>query len=136
MEEDDCSPDAGMLESRDAAETLRDRFNSQWAVLQGLQTSPHLNGRFVRVGSRRANGRFATERPGSREQLAVRPENMRELLETYDGHAAGEEVDFGDGEFELLGYDPGGANWACRKAGMYCWVPERNFKRRRGLVVL
>ena len=127
FEEGVSSPDAGIQDSRDAAEPLRDRFICQWAVLHGLQKSQHLNGRLVRVGSRRANGRFETERPGSHDRQAVRPENLRELLETYDGHAAGDEVAFGDDEFKLIGYDPVGACWACKKEGMYCWVPVRNF---------
>ena len=95
--------------------------------IASVKRSRSLNGRLVRVGSRRANGRFETERPGSHDRQAVRPENLRELLETYDGHAAGDEVAFGDDEFKLIGYDPVGACWACKKEGMYCWVPVRNF---------
>ena len=78
-----CSPDAGIADSRDEAEPLRDRLIGRWAVLHGLQKSAHLNGRLVRVGSRLANGRFETVRPGSGDQLAVRPEKLRGLLEKY-----------------------------------------------------
>ena len=114
-----CSPDAGIAEPRDEAEPLLDRFIGRWAVLYGLQKSPHLNGRLVRVGPRRANGRFETVRPGSGDQLAVRPENLRGLLEKYDGRHAGDKMAFDDGELELLGFDPVEAFWACKKANMY-----------------
>ena len=52
----------------------------------------------------RADGRFETARPGSRadgsrEESAVRPENLRLFLEEYDGLAPGDEVAFAGGEF-------------------------------------
>ena len=96
-------------------------------MLHGLRRSPQLNGRLVRVGSRLPNGRYETMRPGSRDQQAVRFDNMRELLETYGGCAAGDEVPIDDGVLVLLGFDPVEAYWACKKANMYIWVPERNF---------
>ena len=61
------------------------------------------------------------------DQQAVRLDNMRELLETYGGCAAGDEVPIDDGVLVLLGFDPVEAYWACKKANMYIWVPERNF---------
>ena len=67
-------------------------------------------------------------RPGSRTKLAVRPENLRGLLDSYDGRAAGDEVAFADADRELLGFDPVEALWACKKANMFLWVPSRNFK--------
>ena len=123
----DRLPDTSGTESREAAEPLPDRLTGRWAVLQGLQKSPQLNGRLVRVGSRLPNGRYETMRPGSRDQQAVRLDNMRELLETYGGCAAGDEVPIDDGVLVLLGFDPVEAYWACKKANMYIWVPERNF---------
>ena len=66
-------------------------------------------------------------RPGSRDQQAVRPDNMRELLDTYGGCAAGDEVPIDDGALLLLGFDPVEAYCACKKANMYCWAPLRNF---------
>ena len=119
--------DTSGTESREATEPLPDRLTGRWAVLQGLQKSPQLNGRLVRVGSRLANGRYETMRPGSRDQQAVRPDNIRELLDTYGGCAAGDEVPFDDGALLLLGFDPVEAYWACKKANIYCWVPLRNF---------
>ena len=118
-QESACSPDAGIAESRDEAEPLGDRLIGRWAVLRNLKISAHFNGRLVRVGSRRANGRFKTFRPGSGDQLAVRPENLRGLLEKYDGRHAGDKMAFDDGELELLGFDPVEAFWACKKANMY-----------------
>ena len=61
----------------------------QWAVVQGLQKAPHYNGKLVRVGSQRPNGRVPTMRPGERKEIAVGPANLRGLLEVYDGCAAG-----------------------------------------------
>ena len=120
-------PIASGFVSREAAEPLQDRLTGRWAVLHGLRRSPQLNGRLVRVGSRLPNGRYETMRPGSRDQQAVRFDNMRELLETYGGCAAGDEVPIDDGVLVLLGFDPVEAYWACKKANMYLWVPERNF---------
>ena len=122
-----CSPDAGIAESRDETEPLRDRLIGRWAVLHGLQKSAHLNGRLVRVGSQIANGRFETVRPGSGDQLAVRLENLRGLLEKYDGRAVGDEMAFDDGVLEPLGFDPE-AFWAGKKANIYLWVPARYFR--------
>ena len=50
-----------------------------WAVVQGLQsaTHSHHNGRLVRVGIQRLSGRFETVRAGTKEKLAVHPENLR-----------------------------------------------------------
>ena len=89
-EEGACSPAARITEQRVATEPLR----SRWAVLQGLQKAPELNGRLVRVGSQRQNGRYATVRPGSGDRLAVRAENLRGLLEKYASHESGNEVAF------------------------------------------
>ena len=74
-----------------------------------LQRAPHYNGRLVRVVSRCEDGRLETVRPGSRTKLAVRPENLRGLLDSYDGRAAGDEVAFADADRELLGRDYGRA---------------------------
>ena len=127
INEGDRLPIASGFVSREAAEPLQDRLTGRWAVLHGLRRSPQLNGRLVRVGSRLPNGRYETMRPGSRDQQAVRFDNMRELLETYGGCAAGDEVPIDDGVLVLLGFDPVEAYWACKKANMYLWVPERNF---------
>ena len=53
--------------------------------------------------------RVETVRPGSGTELAVRPENLRGLLDSYDGRAAGDEVAFADADRELLGRDYGRA---------------------------
>ena len=53
--------------------------------------------------------RVETVRPGSGTELAVRPENLRGLLDSYDGLAAGDEVAFADADRELLGRDYGRA---------------------------
>ena len=88
------------------------------------------------VGMQRADGRFETARPGSRpdesrEELAVRPGNLRRLVEEYDGFSTGDEVDFAGGEIVLLGFDRDRAYWACKQE-MSCsgqiqnvWVPEQ-----------
>ena len=61
----------------------------------------------MRVGAQRADVRFETVRPGSGDQLAARPANLRWLLDAYNGRAAGDDVDFEDGsEIELIGFDP------------------------------
>ena len=90
-----------------------------WAVVQGLQsaTHSHHNGRLVRVGIQRLNGRFETVRAGTQEKLAVRPENLRWLLQSYDGRAVGDDLadeDDGYGELVLLGFDPVREQWACK----------------------
>ena len=90
-----------------------------WAVVQGLQsaTHSHHNGRLVRVGIQRLNGRFETVRAGTQEKLAVRPENLRWLLQSYDGRAVGDDLadeDDGYGEIVLLGFDPVREQWACK----------------------
>ena len=89
---------------------------------------PALNGRLVRVGSQRPNGRFETVRPGSGRNLAVRPANLRVLLEEFNGRAAGDTMDFDDGEIVLLGFDAQESYWACQKAHMYLWIPAYNFR--------
>ena len=109
----------------DPAEPPLGRPTCQWAVVQGLQKAPHYNGKLVRVGSQRPNGRVATMRPGERKEIAVWPANLRGLLEVYDGCAAGERKEFDDDEIELLGFDPKEAFWACKKAGMYLWIPAK-----------
>ena len=125
------SKDAGSMAAvvlpqlEDPAEPPLGRPTSQWAVVQGLQKAPHYNGKLVRVGSQRPNGRVATMRPGERKEIAVWPANLRGLLEVYDGCAAGERKEFDDDEIELLGFDPKEAFWACKKAGMYLWIPAK-----------
>ena len=89
---------------------------------------PALNGRLVRVGSQRPNGRFETVRPGSGRNLAVRPTNLRVLLEEFSGRAAGDTMDFDDGEIELLGFDAQESYWACQKAHIDLWIAAYNFR--------
>ena len=96
-------------------------------MLQGLKAKPQYNGKLVRLGSHRADGRIETERPGSGQEMAARPENLRGLLDVYDGRAAGDKMEFDDGEIELLGIDPKEAHWACKKGSWYLWIPEYNF---------
>ena len=122
---------------RDAEdETQRRRFAGRWGVLHGLQKKPFYNGKMAMVGVQRADGRFETARPGSRsdgsrDELAVRPENLRLLLEEYGGFAAGDEVDFAGGEVVLLGFDRETDYWACTQdvsgSGQcqYVWIPEQ-----------
>ena len=127
--------DAGALEAEDAAqasieedlvvpeplvaEELQHRGTTgAWAVVQGLQNEKYsqYNGRIVRVGNQRTNGRFETVRPGSNDKLAVRPENLRWLLGSYDGRNAGDDLadeDDGYGELVLLGFDTVKEQWAC-----------------------
>ena len=119
-----CTPDASLSDSAEAA----DRLLGRWAVLHGLQAEPDLNERLVRVGSQRPNGRFETVRPGSGRNPAVRPANLRVLLEEFNGRAAGDTMDFDDGEIELLGFDAQESYWACQKAHMYLWIPAYNFR--------
>ena len=69
----------------------------------------------MRVGSERPNGRFETVRPGSGRNLAVRPANLRVLLEEFNGRAAGDTMDFDDGEIELLGFDAQESYWLARR---------------------
>ena len=115
-------------EPQAAADHLRNRLDGRWAVLQGLRKSPELNGRLVKVRSQRPDGRFETVRPGSGRNLAVRPANLRVLLEEFNGRAAGDTMDFDDGEIEILGFDAQESYWACQKAHMYLWIAAYNFR--------
>ena len=125
------SKDAGSMTAvvlpqlQDPAEPPLGRPACQWAVVHGMQKAPHYNGKLVRVGSQRPNGRVPTMRPGERKEIAVWPANLRGLLEVYDGCAAGERKAFDDDATELLGFDPKEAFWACKKAGMYLWIPAK-----------
>ena len=121
---------------RDAKEAVRSSRVGKWAVLHGLQKPPDYKGKMVNVDMQRADGRFETVRPGSRsdgsrEELAARPENLRWLVEEYDGLAAGDEVDFAGGEIVLLRVDRERAYWACKQETscsgqfQYVWVPEQ-----------
>ena len=56
------TPDASISERR-GEEPIRPL--GRWAVLQGLKAKPQYNGKLVRLGSHRADGRIETERPGS-----------------------------------------------------------------------
>ena len=85
---------------------MRNRLDGRWAVLQGLRKAPDLNGRLVKVRSQRPeDGRYETVRPSSGRELAAWPANLRGLLNEFEGRAAGDTVDFADGEVELLGFD-------------------------------
>ena len=89
----------------------------QWAVVQGLQNAKHTdyNEAMVRVGSQRDNGRFETSCLGTGVKLTVRPENLRGMLESYDGYTAGDKVTYEDSELELLGFDFEAQRWACKQ---------------------
>ena len=111
--------DAFVPEAFDASESQHGGLVQTWAVVQGLQsaTHSHHNGRLVRVGIQRVSGRFETVRAGTKEKLAVRPENLRWLLQSYDGRAVGDDLadeDDGYGELVLLGFDPVREQWACK----------------------
>ena len=111
--------DAFFPEAFDASESQHGGLVQTWAVVQGLQsaTHSHHNGRLVRVGIQRLNGRFETVRAGTKDKLAVRPENLRWLLQSYDGRAVGDDLadeDDGYGELVLLGFDPEREQWACK----------------------
>ena len=111
--------DAFVPEAFDASESQHGGLVQTWAVVQGLQsaTHSHHNGRLIRVGIQRLNGRFETVRAGTQEKLAVRPENLRWLLQSYDGRAVGDDLadeDDGYGELVLLGFDPVREQWACK----------------------
>ena len=110
---------ANVPKQHDAAVPQHRRPIEAWAVVQGLQsaTHSHHNGRLVRVGIQRLSGRFETVRAGTQEKLAVRPENLRWLLQSYDGRAVGDDLadeDDGYGELVLLGFDPVRQQWACK----------------------
>ena len=108
---------------------MRNRLDGRWAVLQRLRKAPDLNGRFVKVRSQRPeDGRYETVRPGSGRELAAWPANLRGLLNEFEGRAAGDTVDFPDGEVELLGFDTQEGHWAGRKANVYMWIPRYNFQ--------
>ena len=116
-------------EPQAAADHLRNRLDGRWAVLQRLRKAPDLNGRFVKVRSQRPeDGRYETVRPGSGRELAAWPANLRGLLNEFEGRAAGDTVDFADGEVELLGFDTQEGHWAGRKANVYMWIPRYNFQ--------
>ena len=89
----------------------------QWAVVQGLQNAKHTdyNEAIVRVGSQRDNGRFETSCLGTGVKLTVRPENLRGMLESYDGYTAGDKVTYEDSELELFGFDFEAQRWACKQ---------------------
>ena len=116
------------VEPQAAADHLRNRLDGRWAVLQGLRKSPELNGRLVKVRSQRPDGRFETVRPGSGKKLAAWPANLRGLLDEYEGRAAGDNIDFADGEVELLGFYTQEALWAGKTANVYMWIPRYNFQ--------
>ena len=87
--------------------------------VQGLQSARYTqhNGRLVRVGIQRTDGRYETVRVGSKHMLAVWPDNLRWLLQSSDGRVAGDDLadeDDGYGELVLLGYDPVNEQWACK----------------------
>ena len=110
---------ANAPKQHDAAVPQHRRAIEAWAVVQGLQsaTHSHHNGRLVRVGIQRVSGRFETVRAGTKEKLAVRPENLRWLLQSYEGRAVGDDLadeDDGYGELVLLGFDPVREQWACK----------------------
>ena len=135
-------PCQGPPELRRDAEEPRSSRVGKWAVLQGLQKKPSYNGRLVSVGLQRADHRFETARPGfredgSREELAVRPENLRWLSVEFNGFAAGDAVIFDGGEIVLLGFDAVTAYWACKQEMsrfeesvrfQYVWVPEMHLR--------
>ena len=132
----------GQLELRRDAEEPRSSRVGKWAVLQGLQKKPSYNGKLICVGLQRADHRFETARPGfredgSREELAVRPENLRWLSVEFNGLAAGDAVVFDGGDIVLLGFDPVTAYWACKQEMsrledsvrfQYVWVPEMHLR--------
>ena len=128
MSKDEGSTSAADIsEPQKAAEPPLSLPSRPWAIVQALQNAPHYNGKLVHVASLQANGRIAKMRPGTGHPLAVRPANLRGLLEVYDGRALGEAMEFDDGEIELIGFDPKEAYWACKKANMYLWIPASYF---------
>ena len=87
----------------------------------------------VRVGCSRGDGRVVTLRPASDEEIAVRPENLRILLQQFDGCAAGDLFEREEGEVVLLGFDAAERRWAGeleielgdgRCEYQYLWIPE------------
>ena len=58
----------------------------------------------VQIGAPRSDGRIVTTRHDGGE-LAVRRENLRELLRSYDGLSAGDDVDLGGAEVFFLGFE-------------------------------
>ena len=82
----------------------------------------------MKVRSQRPGGPFETVRPGSGRELAAWPANLRGLLDEFEGRAAGDTMDFADGEVEPLGFGTQGAYWAGRKANVYMWIPRYNFQ--------
>ena len=116
-------------EPQAAADHLRNRLDGRWAVLQGLRKAPDLNGRLVKVRSQRPeDGRYETVRPSSGRELAAWPANLRGLLNEFEGRAAGDTMDFADGEVELLGFDTQEGHWAGRKENVYMWIPRYDFQ--------
>ena len=111
--------DAFVPEAFDASESQHGGLVQTWAVVQGLQSARYTqhNGRLVHVGIQRTDGRYETVRVGSKHKLAVWPDNLRWLLQSYDGRVAGDDLadeDDGYGELVLLGYDPVNEQWACK----------------------
>ena len=45
----------------------------------------------------------------------MRPENLRGMLESYDGYAAGGKDTYEDSELELLGFDFEAQRWGCKQ---------------------
>ena len=129
----EAGPDASSCGPPDNEELLRRRAIGRWAIVQGLQNAKYteFNGKLVRVLSQRENGQFVTVRPGSGNRLAVRPENLRGLLESFEGCTAGDRFGFDDGEVELLAFDAERQLWACHQQtkqddgsvpNLYLWV--------------
>ena len=84
----------------------------RWGVLHGLQKASHRNCQIVQIGAPRSIGRVATTRPASGKELAVRGENLRELMRSYGGLLAGDVVDLEGAEYFLLGFDHVRGLWA------------------------
>ena len=114
----EAGPDGSSCGPPDNEELLRRRAIGRWAIVQGLQNAKYteFNGKLVRVLSQRENGQFETVRPGSGNRLAVRPENLRGLLESLEGCTAGDRIGFDDGE-----------GW-WRLAKLKCWAGSLNLK--------
>ena len=119
-----------------AAAGLTSRSNApeRWGVLHSLSRSSDRNGQLVRVGEPRGDGRIVTMRPASqKDKIAVRPENLRILLQRYDGRAAGDSLEHPSGDVVLLGFDAAANRWAGelvielgegRREYQYLFIPE------------
>jgi hypothetical protein len=120
---DHYSSDESSASSAEFTQEEYSEVRERWGVLHGLQRALDRNGVLVRIGEPRYDGRIKTEaRDG--DKIAVRAENLRELMSSFNGVSAGDVIEKDQCEIELFGFDP----------VERCWVGEIDIKSDVGAV--